>query len=77
MIGTINNISFVSPPFSALTQPRQIDENSFCNETFLPERCKNSDTCLCVHRLKVKKDALVELVVVDEASGEYLKYCNL
>jgi hypothetical protein len=68
-IGAVNNISFVFPPFSLQTQPDLIDEDMFCNETSIPDRCTNVRTCLCVHRLKIEKDALVELVVVDETSG--------
>lgn len=70
MVGAINNISFTFPSFSLLTQPEKLDEQLFCDEFNLPESCRDKQLCPCVHRLKVKLNATVELIVVDETTGE-------
>lgn len=70
-VGAINNISFMFPPFSPLTQPEDVNDDVFCNEDNVPERCVGGKICHCVHRLRVKKDAIVELIVVDETNGEF------
>lgn len=55
------------PPVSLLTQTEDIDERIFCNETSLPARCFGKDVCHCVHRLKVKLNSTVELIIVDKS----------
>lgn len=70
LVGAINNISFVFPPFSPLTQPEHLNDNLFCDEANIPERCEGKRICPCVHRLKVKLNSIVELVVVDETARE-------
>jgi hypothetical protein len=67
VVGTINNISFTLPTFPLLTQPEEVNDSVFCDENKVPKNCIGSSVCECVHRLKVKKDAIVELVVVDES----------
>lgn len=64
-IGVINNISLTLPPVSLLTQTNDIDESIFCNETSLPARCKGKIVCHCTHRLKVKLNSIVEIVIID------------
>jgi hypothetical protein len=68
--GAINNISMTLPSFSPLTQPENLADNLFCDETSLPESCAGKEICHCVHRLKVKLNSIVELVVVDETPGK-------
>lgn len=70
MIGNINNITFNFPSFPPLTQPEDVQEEMFCDETNLPEHCVDKSICPCVHRLKVTLNSIVELVVIDESMGE-------
>lgn len=70
LVGAINNISFQFPSFSPLTQPENLADSLFCDETSLPESCAGKQICPCVHRLKVKLNSIVELVVLDETTGE-------
>jgi hypothetical protein len=71
-VGAINNISFVFPPFSPLTQPESVDSSTmFCDEDNIPKRCNGLAICPCTHRLRVKKNAIVELVVVDVTPGKF------
>lgn len=66
LVGAINNISFEFPHFCPLAQPEEVNDSIFCDENSIPESCKNQQICPCVHRLKVKLNSIVELVVVDE-----------
>lgn len=59
------------PSFSPLTQPEEVRDNLFCDEDNIPERCKKEKICHCIHRLKVKKNAIVELTVVDETASKF------
>jgi hypothetical protein len=65
-VGAINNISFTFPSFSPLTQPEDVQQEAFCDEKSLPKSCQSGELCPCVHRLKVKLNSIVELVVIDE-----------
>lgn len=67
-IGGINRISSTLPHISLLTQTNDIDESIYCNKTSLLERCNGEDICYCVHRLKVKFNSTVELVILDESA---------
>ena len=69
-ISNINNISFHFPSFPLLTQPEEIDEKMFCDEFNIPERCLGKSVCPCVHRLKVKLNSIVELVIVDQSPSK-------
>lgn len=71
LVGAVNNISFTFPSFSPLTQPEELDDKLFCDENNLPAVCKDKRICPCIHRLKVKFNSIVELVVVDETPGEF------
>lgn len=64
-MGLINEIAFDFPSYALLTQPENINENDFCNETSLPERCKDKPVCSCVHRLKAKLNSIFELIILD------------
>ena len=63
------------PPFPLLTQPEEIQENMFCDEKSIPERCTKNGVqlCPCIHRLKIELYSIVELVIVDETSGKKVK----
>ncbi|XP_058126505.1 uncharacterized protein LOC131280930 [Anopheles ziemanni] len=63
--GAINNISLAYPPFPLLTQPEQIDESMFCTSENRPARCADRQLCTCIHRIKIKQGALVELYILD------------
>uniref|UniRef100_A0A336LRE1 CSON012189 protein n=1 Tax=Culicoides sonorensis TaxID=179676 RepID=A0A336LRE1_CULSO len=64
----INNISFVFPPVSILTQSDEITENTFCEEGKLPPRCEGKRFCHCSHVIKAKLNSVVELVIIDETT---------
>jgi hypothetical protein len=66
LVGGMNNISLAFPSFSLLTQREEIKENMFCDTENLPSHCKPNSLCYCTHRIKVKLDSIVELVLVDE-----------
>lgn len=65
--GSINNISMVTPHFSLMSQPEEIDESIFCDVSNKNnKKCiENSELCTCIHRLKVKLGSIVELVLID------------
>lgn len=65
-VGAINKISFQFPDVPLLTQPEDVKEKMFCDEYSIPPNC-TLEICTCVHRIKVKLDSVVELVVYDEA----------
>ena len=73
LMASINNISFNFPSFPLLTQPENIEESMFCDELHMPERCFDKNICPCVHRLKIKLNSIVELVIVDESPSKWLK----
>lgn len=62
---TLNNISIAVPPWSMLTQSEMIREEMFCDMDNLPKHCQSGKFCRCTHRAKVKKDSIVEIVLVD------------
>lgn len=68
-MGVINNISFSMPPFALLSEPENIKNEMFCDEkTKLRETCLDNDNlniCRCVHRLKVKLNSIVDLILID------------
>lgn len=65
-MGVINNISFEFPTFPLLTEPHRIDESMFCDVHHMKRNSciKNSNVtvCKCIHRLKVKLNASVEII---------------
>lgn len=70
LMGAINNISFTYPSFPLLTQAESINEDLFCDENSRPSRCQDRTQCPCIHRLKIKLNATVELIIVDETPGK-------
>lgn len=66
LVGYLNNITYKSPPFPLLTQPEEIREEMFCDDENLPQHCNGRTVCPCLHRLKVKLNSIVEIVLVDE-----------
>ena len=44
----------------------------FCDQFTKPARCDNSQICNCIHRLKIKLNSIVELIIVDESPGNNL-----
>lgn len=68
-VGTINNISFTSPSFPLLSQRDELNDDMFCDQFTKPARCANSQICNCIHRIKIKLNSIVELIIVDESPG--------
>ncbi|XP_035795872.1 laccase-2-like [Anopheles albimanus] len=68
-IGATNMISYEPPSFPLLIQPELIvDENAqFCNVSHKPAHCSDDKLCFCTHRLKVKHNDIVEIVLIDTA----------
>lgn len=62
----INNISFTHPSISILTQTDQIHDDMFCDQDNLPERCAEREICHCTHRIKIKLNSVVEMVLIDD-----------
>jgi FtsP/CotA-like multicopper oxidase with cupredoxin domain len=62
---TINNISMLTPPFPLLSQRSLYNESIFCDRSS-PKNCmERSKVCQCIHRLKVKLNSIVEVVLID------------
>lgn len=55
----------MTPPFPLLSQKSIYDESIFCDTKNLKNCIKNISICQCVHRLKVKLNSIVELVLID------------
>lgn len=70
-VATVNNISFQFPSFPLLTEPQRIDESMFCDvHNMKRQSCikkANETICKCIHRLKVKLNANVEIVAINLA----------
>lgn len=70
-VATVNNISFQFPSFPLLTEPQRIDESMFCDVHNVKRqsciRKINETICKCIHRLKVKLNANVEIVALNLA----------
>ncbi|XP_055589939.1 uncharacterized protein LOC129742118 [Uranotaenia lowii] len=68
VFGTVNNISFVNPSFPLLIQPELItnEQEQFCNDTNLPKKC-DKNYCFCTHKMNVKLNEIVEIVLYDTA----------
>lgn len=62
----INNISFMSPTFSILTQTNEVTDDIFCDENNIPKHCANRSICPCTHRIKIKLNSVVEMVLIDD-----------
>uniref|UniRef100_A0A182JBL4 Uncharacterized protein n=1 Tax=Anopheles atroparvus TaxID=41427 RepID=A0A182JBL4_ANOAO len=68
-IGATNMISHVPPSFPLLIQPELIvDENAmFCNVSHKPAYCSDDRLCFCTHRMKVKHNDVIDIVLYDTA----------
>jgi len=55
------------PHFSLLSEPGKVDEGMFCDHiSKINKTClENTEICRCIHRLKVKKNAVVDLFMLD------------
>ncbi|XP_055907069.1 uncharacterized protein LOC129942238 [Eupeodes corollae] len=69
IVGAVNNLSLVFPPAPPLTQPKDVDESQYCDEYHWPEHCIGNRLCPCIHRIQIRKDSIVELVIVDESTA--------
>lgn len=55
----------ITPPYPLLSQKSFYNESIFCDSKN-PKNCiQNSSVCQCIHRLKVKLNSIVELVLID------------
>ncbi|XP_055904766.1 uncharacterized protein LOC129940445 [Eupeodes corollae] len=68
-VAAINGISLVFPASPPLTQLKEIDESEFCDVNKKPKKCDGKAMCTCIHRLKIKKGSIVELIIVDESTN--------
>ncbi|XP_063697643.1 uncharacterized protein LOC134828593 [Culicoides brevitarsis] len=62
-VGVINNISFYLS--QSLIQTNAIKEDLFCDET--AKMCETTEICFCLHRIKVKLNAIVEITLKDSS----------
>lgn len=77
VLGGIDNITFTFPRFPVLTQRDDIveysdhtaTETTWCDRHNLPDRCESYDKCPCSHRLHVRLNSIVELILVDESES--------
>ncbi|XP_055854376.1 uncharacterized protein LOC129918065 [Episyrphus balteatus] len=69
IVGAVNNLSLVFPASPPLTQPKDIDESQYCDEYHWPKHCIGNRLCSCIHRIKIRRNSIVELVIVDESTA--------
>lgn len=67
VISLVDEISYVNPPSPPLSQIDDIPPEMFCNGDNKPENCGRN--CMCVHKVDIPMNAVVEVVLVDE--GEF------
>lgn len=60
------------PSYSPLTQPEDVKDSDFCDDLSLPQSCDENKICHCVHRLKVKLNSIVELLIYDDRESELI-----
>ena len=70
-IGVINNISLVMPNFALHAEPQNVRESMFCDsDSKMSTSClPGTKFCHCIHRLKVKRNSIVELLLIDIQDG--------
>lgn len=66
LVGAVNQISFVFPSISLVSQKDQVTEQMFCDVNNLPASCLPNRLCPCIHRIKIPLNSIVDLVIVDE-----------
>ncbi|XP_076675785.1 uncharacterized protein LOC143372965 [Andrena cerasifolii] len=64
MIDTVNNISFQTPASPLISQFYDTPPGEFCNAENMPP-WNNTIPISCIHLRKIKKDALVEVALID------------
>lgn len=79
LMGGINNITFRFPSFPLLTQPDEIREDMFCDEDSLRTAECSADKsggqlCACIHRLKIKLNSIVEMIIIDDHPSKCFIY---
>ncbi|KAF7277936.1 hypothetical protein GWI33_009052 [Rhynchophorus ferrugineus] len=62
----INNLTFVYPSSPLLTQPMDVPSTLICNELMVPEACRASDICECVHLETIPLGQSVEVILIDQ-----------
>ncbi|KAB7497564.1 hypothetical protein Anas_02384, partial [Armadillidium nasatum] len=68
----MNNITFKLPNVPPLSQPEEVDETLFCNESSLTN-CSES-FCHCTHIYNVEFGSLVEIILVDIGAIYYANH---
>lgn len=63
----LNHISMKFPEFPLMLNLKEASQLPFCNSSSLPKDC-TYNYCECLHLLRVPKDSVVELVIIDEGS---------
>ncbi|KAJ8973623.1 hypothetical protein NQ317_015324 [Molorchus minor] len=72
VISLIDEISYLSPPSPPLSQYDDINPEQFCNGDNRPANC--GQNCMCTHKVDIPKDAIVEVVLVDEVQQPNLSH---
>ena len=62
----INYITLKLPSSPILSEPHRVSPTLFCNSTSPPSPNCTKDFCNCMHTLNVRKDSLVEIILVDK-----------
>jgi hypothetical protein len=76
-VGAINKISFEFPKIPLLSQPNEIDERVFCNESHIAsDDCLENGICYCVHRLVAPEHAVVEFILTNPGDRELVEEEN-
>ncbi|EEB11257.1 multicopper oxidase, putative [Pediculus humanus corporis] len=75
-IKQINNLTMLLPSSPLVSQSYQISPDSFCDENFIPEKCKKNLVenfpCECVHVVKIPLNSVVELVLVNKDESDHV-----
>jgi Multicopper oxidase len=68
-IGTVNNISFMNPPFPLLSNLDKVHEDMFCDADNVKDKdCAilvGRKICRCLHRIKFKLNSIAELFLIN------------
>jgi hypothetical protein len=76
-VGAINKISFVFPKIPLLSQPNEIEERIFCNESLIvSDDCLDNGICYCVHRLMALEHTVVEFILTNTGDRELIEEEN-
>ncbi|KAF2361462.1 Multicopper oxidase type 1 [Trinorchestia longiramus] len=73
----MNYISLMLPSSPPLSQPESVPPQEFCNAEHPPVTPNNNcttDFCACFHTLSVRKDSLVEMVLIDKGLTYYANH---